>query len=328
MKCSFSLLPASLALCLVMCVSCVHDDRSDCFLEVGFRYSYNVKDADAFVPEVRSVELYIFDSEGKFVESRRKDAERFPRRYRMKFPSLGAGSYTFVALGRNHAVNDCSREFEFSPLVQGLSRLEDLSMRLRAEGEVCGNDFAALYNGVCQVDVEDGAQEVTVEMRKLTNSFRIILMPYRGDTVLDAGNYDIRILGNAAHLDYKGDKYCDSPMTFIPTSCVTVSDGAPGGTAVNSAVVADLRSSRLLYEDRAMLVICGAHDGEELLRLNLPWFLSLQGIGEHRREWGNQEYLDRQDSYSVTFFVDGDLFVRSRIIVNGWVLSLDDISLI
>lgn len=55
--------------------------------------------------------------------------------------------------------------------------------------------------------------------------------------------------------------------------------------------------------------------------------LSLQGIGEHRTEWSNQEYLDRQDYYNLNFFVQGNVFMMSKIVVNGWVISLNDVHL-
>lgn len=55
--------------------------------------------------------------------------------------------------------------------------------------------------------------------------------------------------------------------------------------------------------------------------------LSLQGIGQHRTEWSNQEYLDRQDYYNLNFFVQGNVFMMSKIVVNGWVVSLSDMHL-
>ena len=93
------------------------------------------------------------------------------------------------------------------------------------------------------------------------------------------------------------------------------------------AVVADLNTSRLLGDASPRLIITDKKKGKVLLNLNLTWFLSLQGIGEHRAEWSDQEYLDRQDYYNLTFFVQGDVFMTGKIVVNGWVVSLNDVHL-
>ena len=323
---AFGVLAATI-LALSMTASCIKDDRSDCFLSVRFRYAYNVKEADAFPAEVREIELYIFDAEGKFVERFQDRSSGFSEDYRMRIPSLEAGSYTFVALGRNRPVDDFSKEFEFSGVDSDGAGLSDLLMHLNNKGGVCDREIAALYDGTCEVSLKDGAQQVTVEMKKLTNKFRIIIMPYDG-VGLSAEEFDISIESNATRMDYKGDPYEDYSLKYLPYMQETLYSiaGLDGGE-VSGAVVADLNTSRLMYTYKPTLVIRRIGDGGEVLRVNLSWILSLQGIAEHRSEWSNQEYLDRQDYYSLTFFLDGGLFMKSRIIINGWILSLSDVTL-
>lgn len=94
-------------------------------------------------------------------------------------------------------------------------------------------------------------------------------------------------------------------------------------------MVAELNTSRLMTDAEPRLIISDAETGEEVMNLNLTWFLSLQAIGEHRAEWSDQEYLDRQDEYALTFFIDVDnnTWMKSHIVVNGWVVSLEEIEL-
>lgn len=307
--------------------SCIYDDRSDCVLDIRFVYDYNVKEADAFSSEVKEVTLYIFDSDGTLIDLREDGGDGFPASYSMQMPSLASGDYTFVALGRNRPVTNPSREFGFSNLVKGESALSDLTMLLNMEDNVCDSEIAALYNGVCEVSLRNGRQSVTVKMKKLTNRFKIMIMPYRGSGSMESENLNIRIDGDASWLDFKGDKYVQRPTVYRPFLQKSVSSESDSETEVTSAVVAELNTSRLLYDDRPTLVITHSEDGRELLRINLAWLLSLQAIDEHRRQWGNQEYLDRQDMYTLTFFVDNGLFIKSTIIVNGWVLNITDVSL-
>ena len=91
----------------------------------------------------------------------------------------------------------------------------------------------------------------------------------------------------------------------------------------------ELNTSRLIYDDEPRLIIRDTRGGQEMLNINLTWLLSLKAIGEHRADWSDQEYLDRQDEYAMTFFIDADngTWMQNRILVNGWVLSLEEIEL-
>lgn len=308
----------------ILCLSsCVFDDRGDCVLTVSFSYTYNVKCADAFSSEVRSVDLYVFDDNGIFLFRHSDPVEKDGSSCTVNLSSLESGTYTFVAIGRNRIPEDYSREFALSDLTQGVSTVEDLTMRLNRIGDTSSSDFASVYNGVTRAALKSGRQNVHIDMHKITNKFRIIIMPYSGSTVLQEDRFDFRIEADGAWLDYEGNIYRNDPVKWLPYNVAVTSTKAD---EVSSAIVADLASSRLFRDDDAILVI-GDGKGEEYLRLNLPWFLSLQGIAEHRNEWDDQEYLDRQDYYSITFFIDGNLFVKSKIIVNGWVLSLTDVTL-
>jgi len=307
--------------------SCIYDDRSDCILDVRFTYSYNVKGEDAFSSEIKEISLYIFDSEGIFVGQVDERGNGFPISYSVKMPSLRAGDYTFVALGRNRAVVDTSREFEFSCLESGESGLSDLTMFLNMVDNVCDSEIAALYNGIESTRLRSGPQSVTIHMKKLTNRFKIILLPYNGSGKLESDDIDIRIEGNASWLNYKGDKHVDQATTYLPFGKKSYSAVSKSDQEVSMAIVAELNTSRLLVDDKPTLIISNSEDGRELLRVNLAWLLTLQAIDEHKREWSKQEYLDRQDAYNLTFFVDNDLLLKSTVIINGWNLDISDLSL-
>lgn len=311
----------------ILANSCVYDNRDACYLDIRFSYAYNVKEADAFSSEVKDIELYVFDEDGMFLTAWQDKSMEFPLDYTMRLPSLEAGTYTFVAMGRNKSIDDSSLEFRCARLEPQLSRLGDLTVRLEAPDGVCSTEIAALYNGYCTVKLENRTQQVHVEMKKLTNRFRILLLPYVGDRLPAADEFDIRIESSATWLDYRGESFQDERVTFLPFLQETIASGTTDSPTVSSGILADLNTSRLLYEDRPALVVRSRSDGKELLRINLAWLLSLQGIAEHRSQWSNQEYLDRQDMYSLTFFVDGTLFITSSIVVNGWVISLSDVTL-
>lgn len=306
--------------------SCIFEDRTCCFLSVGFPYTYHVKEADAFSFEVKDIALYIFDSEGVFVERFHEHSpDAFPKGYRMILPNLEAGTYTFLAVGRNRPIRTDAGEFVFPALEAGKSVLKDFTMRLNTADGVSASDFAALYDGVLHCELKTGAQYVDIPMVKLTNRIRVILMPYSGTETLNGEDYRFAISSGAVHLDYEGKMISPVPTRFQPFLYGVHSSPSASEDEVGQAIVADFHLSRLVPEDKPTLVI--TENEKEIITINLAWLLSLQGIAERRSEWSDQEYLDRQDAYSIIFFVDRGIFVKTRIIVNGWVLSMNDVSL-
>ncbi|MBO6169257.1 MAG: FimB/Mfa2 family fimbrial subunit [Bacteroidales bacterium] len=329
MKKSASLFKALAAIELLFVVSsCVFDDRSCCHLSVRFSYTYNVKEADAFPSEVKEVELYIFDSDGRFVEKYHESPDKgFPDGYTMTLPSLAGGEYTFVALGRNRKVLSQDGEFEFAPLMPGKSGIEDLTMQLKTTNDISEKDFASIYDGVAKKTMKSGSQYIDISLNKLTNRLRLLILPYDGSDILSEDDFDFSITSSAVNFDYKGDMIRPVPTLFLPYySSSHSSDIMPEGQT-SSFVLADFQLSRLIVEDKPTLVVSSKDGGKEIARVNLAWLLSLQGIAEHRAEWSSQEYLDRQDAYNITFFIDKGTFVKSKILINGWVLSLDDVTL-
>lgn len=66
------------------------------------------------------------------------------------------------------------------------------------------------------------------------------------------------------------------------------------------------------------------------LNLDLPWFLSLCASDRYGKDWSDQQYLDRQDHYTLVFYVPAPSSTYSmdaRIKVNNWVLNLQNADL-
>ena len=60
------------AIALTSLSSCMKDDITGCptaKLSLKFDYTYNVKEADAFSAEVKNLNVYVFDKNGKFVDN-------------------------------------------------------------------------------------------------------------------------------------------------------------------------------------------------------------------------------------------------------------------
>lgn len=331
-RCALACVMAFTLLCLASCIS---DDLDDCGLNLRFRYTYNVKNADAFAEEVRRVDVYVFNSDGKFVKLYSETGNPFASDYAMNFRDMPSGNYTFVALGSSNADIEADGGFSYSGLIPGKSTVADLNMRLgKAADGTNSHDFAALYSGKVSVDYDNTPQTVYLDMMRLTNTYRIILMSSNSALPgLDTSMFDVRITGNAAWLSHDGSMLQEDDVCYLPHNAerLVYDEGqtSVSGEPLDQALIYDLNSSRLFVGNTTQrLIITDKKSGHEMFNHSLPWLLSLYGGDERRSGWSDQQYLDRQDHYVLTFYIGsaqpgtGEYNLSVTVSVNGWVLNL------
>ena len=80
--------------------------------------------------------------------------------------------------------------------------------------------------------------------------------------------------------------------------------------------------------DQTTLSIKHIPSGQNILRLPLTQYLLLSKIYNDIGEMSDQEYLDRQDSYTLLFFIQssdtGIPKICPRMQVNGWIIRLNN----
>ena len=360
------------AIALTTMSSCIKEDMDDCppaisKVALQFDYTYNVKQADAFAAEVKNINVYAFDENGKFFDSYIESREKFETGHTMEITGLKDGKYTFVCLARDRQVmsraEDDEMEFSFASLTPGVSTIDDLTVRMgKDNSEEIKNDkeFAALYTAKTQVDFQRLNQNgnegtvvtSTLSLMKCTKTYRIVLLPYENDqTDFKPENFDVRIEGSAAWLDHKGQKVKDERITYLPYNMERRANYDGAHTEVNEepvdqALIYDLSSSRMFerqndrravrdgdknnYDDKR-IIITDLRDKDhpiELFNHSLPWFLALCGE-KVNPNWDDQEYLDREDHYVLMFYVSDkrDYNMITKVNVNGWNVNIKDTEL-
>lgn len=360
------------AIALTTMSSCIKEDMDDCppaisKVALQFDYTYNVKQADAFAAEVKNINVYAFDENGKFFDSYIESREKFETGHTMEITGLKDGKYTFVCLARDRQVmsraEDDEMEFSFASLTPGVSTIDDLTERMgKDNGEEIKNDkeFAALYTAKTQVDFQRLNQNgnegtvvtSTLSLMKCTKTYRIVLLPYENNQAdFKPENFDVRIEGSAAWLDHKGEKVKNEEITYLPYNMERRANYDGAHTEVNEepvdqALIYDLASSRMFerqsdrravrdgdeinYDDKR-IIITDLRDKDnpvELFNHSLPWFLALCGE-KVNQNWEDQEYLDREDHYVLMFYVSDkrDYNMITKVNVNGWNVNIKDTEL-
>ncbi len=306
--------------------SCVYDDQTDCTLDLKFRYVYNMQNADGFTHEVDQADVYVFDSDKHFV-GKYSTPVGDEETCTLQLPLLNPGKYTFVAWAYSKKEQDDLANFKLQEQ-DNVSSMEALSARLQRVDNKANHRLNSWLNGTLETEVSGSTRHLTIDMMKCTNAIRVILMPASAGKTFDSNDYDIHIEGKTGWLAYDATPYQADPLTYYPYyQGLEQSSSNNNAAEINSAVVADFNTSRIMDGSSPRLVVRNSKLDKELLNIDLAWFLSLQAIGEHKSEWSNQEYLDRQDEYAMTFFIDNDVWMRARILVNGWALSLENAKL-
>lgn len=360
------------AIALTTMSSCIKEDMDDCppaisKVALQFDYTYNVKQADAFAAEVKNINVYAFDENGKFFDSYIESREKFETGHTMEITGLKDGKYTFVCLARDRQVmsraEDDEMEFSFASLTPGVSTIDDLTERMgKDNGEEIKNDkeFAALYTAKTQVDFQRLNQKgnegtvvtSTLSLMKCTKTYRIVLLPYENDQAdFKPENFDVRIEGSAAWLDHKGEKVKNEKITYLPYNMERRANYDGAHTEVNEepvdqALIYDLSSSRMFerqndrrvvrdgdknnYDDKRIIItdLRNKDHPIELFNHSLPWFLALCGE-KVNQNWDDQEYLDREDHYVLMFYVSDkrDYNMITKVNVNGWNVNIKDTEL-
>jgi hypothetical protein len=176
-----------------------------------------------------------------------------------------------------------------------------------------------------------GVHTETMSLTKDTNNVRVILQHLSGvDVDKDLFRFEITDVNGA--LDYDNSLMEDEVLTYSPWSVVAGSAGVGSGdiyastraqTSV-SVALAEFTVSRLMTSTNPMLSIYNVEDNDRLV-LSIPLKdYALLVKGNYNRQMDDQEYLDRQDEYNLTFFLDefGN-WATSMIIINSWSVVLN-----
>lgn len=338
-KTSQMLTLALLACATSSCNSVLDFEEGDCSIEyrVRFKYDYNMKYANAFANEVKTVTLYAFDEEGKFVYQRTEEGDILKADNYSMLVDIEPGDYDLVAWA---GLDDQS--FAIPLLTPGVSDIDELTVktnriintRANEEGSyVVNSKLSSLWHGQ-SIKVSTRAWQektITVPLVKNTNTMRIILQQMQGSKV-EVDKFDFAIYDDNGWMNYDNTLLQDNTLTYQPyykaqgstnSGTRAMSDSYEDETTDISVAVAQITIARLLVDKKPRLRITNKETGEVVLSIPLVDYLLLTKQEIH--DMDPQEYLDRQDEYSMTFFLDDNMdWLSTTIIINGWTIRLNE----
>ena len=323
---------AALVIALLFC-SCesLMEGEGDCRVvyKVKFRFTRNILDADAFPSKVGSVSLFVFDKQGRCIETLTESGAALAEENYAMVLDLPAGTYDLIAWCGLDGNDDFALADALNPQTK-----DDLICSLRPgsrAGAECRKPLSALWHGLADNVVlpADTYGEVVVEtiyLTKDTNTVRIILQHFKGNE-LDPDDFGFTITDDNGIMNWDNSLLPCDTITYREYSKIPAQVAMPdadresGDKTAVSSLLAEIDVARLVSEGghkSSILTVSRVGAEKPVVRLPLTDLL-LMAKGEIRKDMDDQEYLDRQDEYNVILFLDdAGWYINGGVWINSW----------
>lgn len=308
--------------------SLVWMDQEDCpqGLSLKFVYDYNMMHTDAFNTKVHCASVLLFDQDGNYLQTIHETSDAIKDKdYRMNL-ELEPGDYTLVAYGgypcEDRSFNITSFETKSPNHISGLyARMEHYDF----VSQDAKHDF---FHGTHSFTVtENKVSQETVSLVKNTNNIRIVLQQLNGSE-MSHKDFSFSITDDNSLMDHTNKVVSAGTVSYLPYSSgdAVVGTAEDGETPIHT-VFAEFSTSRLTTGTSPKLVIRSIQKDKDVINIPLNTYL-LMLKSEQYKDMSNQEYLDRESDWSIVFFLDpGHRWITTHIVVNDWVVRLEDIGL-
>lgn len=328
------ILATLLVLSFTSCNDVIFDEEGDCSINyrIRFKYDKNMKFANAFPNEVTSVSLYVFDELGTLVYKDFENGDVLKSDSYSMLVELPSGDYDVLAwcgVGNGES-------FTIPEATIGVTKKEELTCRMnRVSANGVGwvdKDLAPLYHGYSKISIPDvaGTYFETISLTKNTNVVRVVLQQLSGEDV-NPDQFSFEIQDYNGFMAYDNSLIADELMIYKPWSVEA------GNADMNAEIyksntrassvgvaIAEMTTGRLMANARPILVVRNLETNEVVLSVPIVDY-ALLVKGNYNRAMEDQEYLDRQDEYNMTFFLDeSGNWISSSIIVNSWRVVLNN----
>ena len=308
--------------CFMAMTSCtwVKDDTEDCPYGFWLRlhYTYNILDVEAVQKYIKDVSVYVYDAEGRYV--RRIDVSQKmlkDNNHLVKVEGLAEGDYQFVLWSGLD-----SSEYAVSGDRQ---TLKDFQLSLAGSNHYSG-ELPPLYYGYLPIVHYDDSYAVhDVDMMKDTNQLACLVVSISEDTPIDPDDFTMSVISANGTLNARNQLLPGEEIVYEPFDGEYVTFDDPEYGELHGYRYS-LTTLRLMSDTNCRLALKRKSTDQTLFNISLPEYVGAVGslYTNLGRQVSVQEYLDRQDSYTIVFFFSEDLTRLLELRVNSWRLRANN----
>ena len=299
----------------------VNDDLSDCptgtWLKIS--YTYNILNVDAASTQVGDITILAFDKNDKYVDRLDVDSITLHQGYcmvRLPFPEE---TYHLLIWG-----GISGYQYQLPNLKAGQTERKSLNISLACDNK---NQFnrklnALFHSSLENITISEEYQVITAGLVKNTNYFSCILQD-ENNLPLRQEDFAFTLESTNGVIDYTNTPVGTTPTCYLPyrQELSLTSEQIP-------IIHARLNTLRIMKGDDTTLSIKHTPSGKTSLHLPLTQYLLLsKNYPNNIGDISDQEYLDREDSYTLMFFIQSSDTGIPRIPtmkVNDWIIRLND----
>ena len=304
-------------LCVWTLVSCswVKDDTEDC--PYGFwlqlRYTYNILDVEAAPKYVTDAYVYIYTAEGHYVKRiHATQNELNANGYRIQVTGLEEGDYQFVVwsgLGNSQYA-----------VAGDTQSMEAFHVSLAGDASRVASELPALFYGYLPTVHYDNAFAThDISLMKNTNQLACLVVPVSNVNRVSVEEYTMKVMAANGTMDVHNSLETETPTTYEPfqQSNVTFDDPDYGELA---GAQFNLMTLRLMSDRDSRIILEQKSTGHQVFNISIPEYIGMIGslYTSLGRPLSVQEYLDRQDLYTMVFYLSADLDQLVQLQVNSW----------
>jgi hypothetical protein len=276
-----------------------------------------MKFADAFSNEVKNVSVFVFDKNG-ILQSIKSDSGEIlkSKDYNMEL-DMPEGEYDIIVWAGLY-----DKSFKSTPLTPGITKQEDFNVYLNKSGSESKSDLSPLWHGqVKKVEVKNKYEDITVSLIKDTKQIRIKLQQINGLPITDK-DFEFEIVDFDNFFSYDNNLRRSGDLIYYPYISGFNTTVEP---STETNVYAEFSTIRIMTESKTRLRITKKKDNKLIMDIPLVDYLLLGALESYKDKMTSQEYLDRQDVYSIIFFLDENLtWLKMQIIINGWTIRFNN----
>lgn len=312
----------------VFLLSCerIKDDMDDCGVFLEFVYDYNMDYTDYFDPQVEMIDIFVFDDQERYLFTRHARREELTVSNRMFLEEdLRFGHYKILTVGGltdHFGVADK----EGNALSPGQTMLEDVRIALTRAAGTISHELSPLWVGkTIDVDYKADLSVWRVDLVKNTNRFDVSLVDVNRSGGVRAGTaiYSFGIeTPEGAIYSHNNDPLVKETVIYTP---YYLAEGNEPGELSEGLV----NTVRLMYGEGNdyKLFVYDTRTGQRLWNYDLMELLEeMKKSSQPGNSLSMQEFLDRQSEWQLkVLYKDEGGFVAIAVIVNGWIVRIDDI---
>ncbi|MCH5228418.1 MAG: FimB/Mfa2 family fimbrial subunit [Muribaculaceae bacterium] len=317
-------------------ISCegIYDYEGDCSksYDVGIKFTRNILEANAFSNKVTSISVLVYNTAGELVYYDKEAGDPLKNdNYYMPI-DVKPGTYDIVVWGGLENSNSFLLNNGYIPAT--LSEASCHLQREEIEGEhYSRSPLSPLFHGIARGVVIQDNEEIghirvaDIDLTKDTNNIKVILT-HNNEETINPDDYSFSVADANGRLNFDNSLLEDKEILYhahtkyeLPT--VDIEEKATRSAVnVTNSMMAEIDMSRLMADRNPRLQIHRTDNDEPIVDLPLTQLL-LHAKGEARSSMSNQEYLDRQDEFTLVFFLgdDNGWNMSAGIYINGWHMS-------